>query len=152
MLGTILSSAVVAAIIAAVVAWWTTQKQISIENITRERRNWREKVRAKALEVHDAVVARDQSKLDKLRSEFRAILNPGDDQDKKILDCITVPAEGKEQDCAEEFAKRISLLLKHDWERAKLEAGPALLRLNPVRKASRWITHQPKRQKYEDIK
>ncbi len=148
-MGTILTSTVLAAIVAAIVAAWATQRKISIENITQDRRAWREKVREKALSVHDSLVSRKQESLDRLRAEFRAILNPMDDDDKAIISCITLPEEGKELERTEEFAERIALLLKHDWERVKLEAGPFVMRLKHVRKCIGKILYKPNRDSYE---
>lgn len=148
-MGAILTSTVLAAIVAAIVAAWTAQRKISIENITQDRRAWREKVREKALSIHDSLVSRNQESLDRLRTEFRAILNPTDDDDKAIISCITLPEEGKELERAEEFAERIALLLKHDWERVKLEAGPFVMRVKRVREWIGAILYKPNREKYE---
>lgn len=148
-MGAILTSTVLAAIVAAIVAAWTAQRKISIENITQDRRAWREKVREKSLSVHDSMVSRDQESLDKLRAEFRAILNPTDDDDKAIISCISLPDEGKEVERAEEFAKRVALLLKHDWERVKLEAGPFVMRVKRVRDWIGVILYKPNREKYQ---
>lgn len=148
-MGAILTSTVLAAIVAAIVAAWTAQRKISIENITQDRRAWREKVRGKALDVHDSLASRNQESLDRLRAEFRAILNPTDDDDKAIISCISLPEEGKEIGRAEEFAERIALLLKHDWERVKLEAGPFVMRVKRVRELIGAILYEPDREKYE---
>ena len=145
----ILTSTVLAAIVAAIVAAWTAQRKISIENITQDRRAWREKVRGKALSVHDSLVSRNKESLDKLRAEFRAILNPTDDDDNAIISRISLPEEGKELECAEEFAERIALLLKHDWERVKLEAGPFVMRVKCVRECIGAILYKPNREKYK---
>lgn len=147
-MGAILTSTVLAAIVAAIVAAWTVQRKISIENITQDRRAWREKVRDKALSVHESMVSRNQESLDRLRAEFRAILNPTDDGDKAIIGCISLPDEGKELERAEEFAERIALLLKHDWERVKLEAGPFFMRVKRVREWTGRILYEPNREKY----
>jgi len=148
-MGTILTSTVIAAIVAAVVAAWTAQRKLSIENITQDRRGWREKVRANALLVHDALVSRDREKLDRLRTEFWTILNPKDEDDIAIISCVTLPDEGKELERAEEFAERIALLLKHDWERVKLEVGPLVMRLKRVREWIGKLIYKPDRAKYE---
>lgn len=148
-MGTILTSTVIAAIVAAVVAAWTAQRKISIENITQDRRAWREKVRANALSVHDALISRNKESLDRLRAEFTAILNPKDGDDDAIVSCISLPDEGKELERAEEFAERIALLLKHDWERVKLEAGPFVMRIKRVREWICKIIYKPDREKYE---
>lgn len=148
MIGTILTSTVIAAIIASIVAGWTAQRKISVENITQDRRVWREKIRSSALSVHDAFIARDEGLLNKYRAEFRAILNPMDDEDNKIVRCIALPDVEKELECAEEFAERIALLLKHDWDRVKLEAGPFLMRVKCVRDCLNAKIYEPKRKKY----
>lgn len=148
-MGVILTSTVIAAIVAGLVAAWTAQQKIGIENITQDRRSWREKVRVKSLTVHDVIMSRDKESLDKLRVEFRAILNPEDEDDGVIISCISLPEDGKELERAEEFAERIALLLKHDWERVKLEAGPLVMRVKVVRDWIGKITHKPARAKYE---
>lgn len=145
---TILTSTVIAAIVAAAVAIWTAQNRISIENITQDRRQWRKKVRATALSVHDALISRDKGSLNKFRAEFMTILNPTDMEDKGIVNCISLPEEGKELDRAEEFAQRVALLLKHDWERVKLEAGPFVMRVKRVRDCIDAVTYKPEREKY----
>lgn len=144
----ILTSTVLAAIVAGLVAAWTVQRKIGIENITQDRRAWREKVREKSLTVHDAIMSRDKELLDKLRVEFRVILNPKDEDDGAIVACISRPDEGKEIERAEEFAERIALLLKHDWERVKLEAGPLILRVKGVREWINKMIYKPERSKY----
>lgn len=145
----IFTSTVIAAIVAGLVAAWTAQRKIGIENITQDRRSWREKVRGKSLAVHDAIMSRDKKLLDKLRVEFRGILNPEDEDDVAIISCISLPEEGKELERAEECAERIALLLKHDWERVKLEAGPLVMRVKVVRDWIGKITYKPARAKYE---
>jgi len=147
--GTILTSTVIAAIVAAFVAAWTTQRKISIENITQDRRAWRKNIRSNALAVHDALISRNEKSLDRLRAEFTALLNPKDVDDKEIISCITLPDVGQEIACANEFAERIALLLKHDWERVKLEAGSLFMRVKCVRKLVCKMTHKPDREKYE---
>jgi hypothetical protein len=145
----ILTSTVIAAIVAGLVAAWTAQRKIGIENITQDRRSWREKVRTKSLAVHDAIISRDKESINKHRMEFRAILNPEDEDDGAIISCISLPEEGKELERAEEFAERIALLLKHDWERVKLEAGPRVMRVNIVRDRIGKMLYKPSRKKYE---
>jgi len=146
----VLTSSVIAAIVSAIVSAWTVQRKISVENITQDRRAWREKIREKALAVHDSLVTRNQKSLDRHRAEFRANLNPMDDEDKAIISCISLPEQGKELEHAEEFAKRIALLLKHDWERAKLEAGPFFKRVKGIRKLFDWFFYEPNRETYDN--
>jgi hypothetical protein len=148
-MGALLTSTVIAAVVAAAVAFWTAQRKISIENITQDRRAWREKIRNTALSVHDALISRDEKSLNKHRAEFAALLNPSDKDDREIIDCIKLPVEGKENECADEFSERIALLLKHDWERVKLEAGPFFMRIKGVRQILSKIIYQPDREKYK---
>jgi len=149
--GTLLTSTVIAAIVAAAVAVWTAQRRISIENITQDRRAWREKIRGNALSVHDTLINRDEKLLNRHRAEFAALLNPNDIDDTEIIHCITLPDEGKEIECANEFSERIALLLKHDWERAKLEAGPFFMRIKGVRQLISKLIHEPDREKYKKV-
>ena len=108
----------------AFVTWLIAQRQILVQYVTAERAKWRKNIRAQALEVHNAILCGDTEKLGRLQNEFRILLNPLDCQDQAILDSIALDESRHEpQEQTEEFAERISLLLKHDWERAKLEAG-----------------------------
>lgn len=150
MIETILTSTVIAGIVAAAVAFWTVQKKISIENITHERRKWREKVREKTIDVHNALIERDEKCLNRLKSEFTIILNPEDDEDRLILDWIKIPDEGDKIKKAEEFTIRIALLLKHDWERTKLEAGSIFFRLKVIHHICGLLFYHPVRKKYEE--
>ena len=139
----------VAALVSAVVTIWQTQRRISIENITQDRREWRRKIRRITPEIYDAFIDRDEESLSKLRTQLRIMLNPDDDMDKEITSCICLPVEGKETDYAEEFGERIALLLKHDWERAKLEAGPVILRIKCVHDVVKASCFEPERIKYK---
>jgi len=144
----VLTSSVVAGIVSAFVSTWTSQRKISIENITQERTKWREKIRDKSLEVHNAFVDRDKKKLQQLKLEFSLILNPEDDEDKGIIGSIHLPEQGKEEELSMEFSKRVSLLLKHDWERVKLEAGSIFCRIKYINKACKWLFKKAERKKY----
>lgn len=124
-LTTILSSGVVAGLVAGLVTLRTTERKIAIENITQQRKLWRDKVREKSLEAAKGYKNNDASKLKELYGEFQLILNPEDDNDKSILDTLwQMQNEHKEKDLIIEFTEKLALLLKHDWERAKLEAKP----------------------------
>ncbi|MBV5329070.1 MAG: hypothetical protein JZU65_15825 [Chlorobium sp.] len=148
---TTLISTFISAIVGALVALWMAQRRISVENITQDRREWRKRVRETALLVHDALIKREEVELNKLRTTFRLNLNPKDDKDNEIIDCISLPEEGKELDRAEEFAQRVALMLKHDWERAKLEAGSFIMRVKQVRKWPKIIIYNKKRKNYKKL-
>jgi len=144
----ILTSSVVASVIAAFVSTWVGQRKISIENITQERTKWREKIRERSLEVHIAIINKDKVALEKLHAEFSLIVNPK--KDIEILNCIKVPNDEKEIDLSNEFISRTSLLLKHDWERAKKEAGPLFCRIICFGKLCDWFTVEPKIGEYKN--
>ena len=111
-------------VITVFVTWHTASKRIQVQNVTEERRKWRGKERETALQVHDAIISNDKAKIRRLRNEFRARLNPIDPDDRGIIDCIVGDdTEKKRVKQAERFARRIALLLKHDWERAKRESS-----------------------------
>ncbi len=109
--------------IAAFVAWVVALRRIATHHITAERRKWREEVRRLALEVHDAIRDGDKFAMARLRSEFRARLNPDDELDNNLLKHMTVGTRYDWEARADKFAYLISRMLKHDWERAKREAS-----------------------------
>jgi len=68
---------------------------------------------------------------------MQLLLNPEDGDDKCILDTIWQMLE--EPEAAKlhiVLAEKLSLLLKHDWERAKLEAKPVWYRFRKVKRVS----------------
>ena len=83
----------------------------------------------------------------KHRAEFVALLNPNDTEDREIIGCIKLPDEGQEIECADEFSERIALLLKHDWERAKLEPGSLFMRIKGIRWLLSKLIYEPTREK-----
>lgn len=124
-LSTVLGSSVVAGLVAGLVTLRTTERKITIENITQQRKLWRDRIREKALEASRAIENKDSSKLKELYVEFQLILNPEDDNDKSILDTLwEMQTNNETKDAIIEFSEKLALLLKHDWERAKLEAKP----------------------------
>ena len=74
----ILTSAVVATFISSLVSSLIAQRKISIENITQERKKWREQIRTKTLLLHKAVIDDDKVKMSELRTELSLLLNPND--------------------------------------------------------------------------
>jgi hypothetical protein len=124
-----LTSAVVAALVAGLVTLRSTERKIQIENTTQERAKWREKIRATALLVHQAATAHNYMALSEHQLVFALLLNPHDSEDAAILTNIAALRDGQEPSLRlQEFAARVSFLLKHDWERAKEEAKPWLSR------------------------
>jgi len=66
MLPIIFSSGVVVGLVGALVTLRTTERKISIENITQQRKLWRDTVREKALEVVQAYNNNDNSRIKEL--------------------------------------------------------------------------------------
>lgn len=123
-IGFFAATGLLSGLVAAIVARSTAERQISIAHITAERKAWRAHIRAKALEVHDAILAKDEPAVFRLQAEFRSLLNPSDPPDHDIVQSIRLAEDGQTLKCAAStFAAQIEFLLKHDWERAKLEAG-----------------------------
>jgi len=110
-------------LVAAYVTFWNAERKITVDNITKERAKWREKIRELALEVHKAIESEDALKLSELKNQFRLHLNPTDEKDNNILGLIGLSEKDKNKQ-AEQFSICVSYLLKHDWERAKLESKP----------------------------
>ena len=118
----------------ALLTWHLAQRRIAIENVTQERAKWRADIRRTALDAHDAMVDGEADKVERVSNELRALLNPHDIEDRKLLACLAVACACDRKKIRDEFALRVALLLKHDWERAKWEAS-----------SLRWIRHEPKR-------
>ena len=127
--GTVLASGVVAALVSGLVAIKNSERKILIENVTQERTKWREKIRTINDEVQNAFLEKDEKGIQILRSRLRLLLNPIDPMDCDIiLDLKTLEEDGATQEKFDRFSIKLSLLLKHDWERVKREAVNSIFR------------------------
>jgi hypothetical protein len=125
------------------VALRTNERNIQIENITKERAKWRNKIRRDANSACAPSAMKEGAEFEKLRMAFSLNLNPLDVEDNGIMECLEkFPNEYSKNEALKEFTIRLSLLLKHDWERAKYEAKS-------------WIYHvfrrAPMRTRYDDF-
>lgn len=152
LISVILGSAVVSALIGVFFASRNDERKISIENITQERMRWREKVRALTLSISDAIESKDDVKLLALRNELAIRLNPGDPADNKILAHLDEVDKKDTKQVNKDFVASIALLLKHDWERSKLEASPMLYRLRFFHPALKWVFYKVPRSTPSDCK
>jgi hypothetical protein len=120
-IASLLASGFVAAVVAGVVALLNSERQLAAENVIRERKDWREKIRKLAAKVYHAFISgeSDENKFRVLRAKLALRLNPHDAEDQKILELVAPGNAAR----ADEFNQRVSLLLKHDWERAKRDAS-----------------------------
>ncbi|MCP4353104.1 MAG: hypothetical protein GY795_47240 [Desulfobacterales bacterium] len=125
-IGTVLTSGVVAALISGIIAIRNSERNFEIENITKERTKWREKIREKNVQIQEAHQNKESGKIEAVGAELRLLLNPMDALDRDILSEINwLKNSESTPDDMERFSIKLSLLLKHDWERAKQETKNA---------------------------
>lgn len=147
----ILTGGLAGAVISGFFAMRNQDKSIKVKQITEERQKWRERIRELTVKITEIVGELESStsnlcckkarinnckmKLRVIKAELSVSLNPKDDEDKDILTrlqhIIDAPNEAfnkpslKEKSSKdtpiEELQYRLSLLLKHDWERVKNE-------------------------------
>lgn len=111
------------AFVGGILTYFTTLRALFNQSVVGERKDWRDEVRKITLDVIQAVEDRGSRDLAALRHRLAMRLNPGDPEDNAILNCAILQG-GATCDCAvDEFVSRVSILLKHDWERAKLETS-----------------------------
>jgi hypothetical protein len=132
----IVTSGLVAAVVSGAFSILTSERRIAAENIIQERTKWRERIRCLAEQINKAIVSgADANKFNDLRDQLELRLNPHDPLDQELLVLVTSDDAAQAPERANEFNLHVTLLLKHDWERAKWEAN--LLR---------WVfTREPKR-------
>lgn len=136
-LPTISSSGVVAGLVAGLVTLRTSERKIAIENITQQRQQWRDKVRDVAQRIKFSYKNDEKEELHSQYVEMQLLLNPEDIDDRSILDTIwSMVDQSAPGDLHIELAEKLSLLLKHDWERAKKEAKPIWYRRSETKRVS----------------
>ena len=101
----------------AFVALYQTQRKMASEHVLTERKNWRDKIRMALTEARHCP---SEQGVEQLWLTLKLNTNPFSVEDNALLASVR-RAKGKEIDGPEwdEVADRVSLLLKHDWERAK---------------------------------
>ena len=153
----ILTAFVGGSLISAILGWVAAQKRLHVENVTQERSKWREQIRCKTSEAHNAILQGNGEAIDRLKSEFILLLNPDECEDQRIVESIRDEKDtNKRRKIADNLVIRVSYLLKHDWERAKLEATNAAFKLKWLRN-TRKVVFEPERRKlpsglYDDLK
>jgi hypothetical protein len=139
---TVFGSGFLAALIAALVSLRTNERTLSLQYITGERAKWRDKIRQKALAVFDAAKKRDREAIHRCHFEFSHLLHLGDPPDDEIiLNLERLEAHPDDGDALDEFRIRISLLLKFEWDRAKIEAKP----MAPIEQARKLLSRVARR-------
>lgn len=122
---TVFSSGILAALIAALVSLRNNERKLSLQYTTGERAKWRNKIREKALAVFDAASTKNHETIRRCHFEFSHLLHLGDSPDDEILENLkTLASQSDNAEVLDDFRVRISLLLKYEWDKAKLEARP----------------------------
>ncbi|ASA56710.1 hypothetical protein [Vibrio gazogenes] len=128
-IGIVLGSSVFAALVTAFFTRRSHEETIALKYITEERAKWREKIKETMVSLNEAVNSPQLngerlSKTRKASTYLKLSLNPEPEHtiDREILECIKrlCNEPNYERFCILE--ERVSILLKHDWERAKSEA------------------------------
>ncbi|SHG17618.1 hypothetical protein [Vibrio gazogenes] len=132
-----LSSSVIAALVAALVSLRTNERRIHIENVTQERAKWRNSMRCLADSLIKSTQKSDSTEISALCSQLALNVNPFDKEDISLIEAAEKLATSDDKGAQiKEFTERMSLLLKHDWERAKREAKPWFFRGDEARRIS----------------
>lgn len=119
----ILGSSVLSSFLTSWFGKINADKSIHVKNVTKERKEWRDRLRKLVVITAKAFHNRDVLPLKKVEAELIVRLNPEDIKDLEILDCFKKLYTNWNDDDLEQFNDRIAYLLKHDWERVKQECS-----------------------------
>jgi hypothetical protein len=122
MLIALLGSAVAASLITALFAKAQTDKSAIVDNIIKERKAWRDKLRALVSYTESSFKTQDSSGVACIEAQLVVLLNPYDKEDLEIINALNRIPEHWEKAHLQEFMDRVAYLLKHDWERVKQES------------------------------
>ena len=100
----------------ALVAWFIAGKLIYSQDVVQQREKWRDFMRGKTIEAVKAMETNDWHKISIIRNELQLRLHPKDRHDEAILDDLC-------RCDIENFTGRMAVLLKYDWEKAKIESN-----------------------------
>lgn len=129
----IFTSTVVSAIVTALFGFFSSKRQNTLKYITEEREKWRDEMRIIAEDVEQSKVDNINVKLTKIKVRINAygsMMETDYQRDGHIWKLIRELEKGTESKEVFEKKKRvlidyISLLLKADWERSKVEVRGA---------------------------
>ncbi len=132
-IGIILGSSVLAALVAAIFTKKAHEETVALKYITEERAKWRLEVKETMANMNEAInspICNDEmlAKVRRASTYLKLSLNPHPEQviDKSILRNLKKICETPSYEKFSELETQVSLLLKHDWERAKNEATAPL--------------------------
>lgn len=127
-----LSIAVLGGWVASLIAFRKDERSVQLNQITEERKKWRESMRKLSAEISALYIENkatpSPSKVASLRATLATSMNPKDvENDGAILSHYDRLFFANSDDLSM-FNHRIALLLKHDWERVKWECMPLYLK------------------------
>lgn len=123
----ITATGLLAALVSAIVSKKMSDKESRLQYVTKERERWRHELRQFVAAVNEAFHSRVQRerRLKVLRAQIQVRLNPDDPLDNRILDTLNRMIQNRQEGSLSAFNEQMARLLKHDWERVKLEATGA---------------------------
>jgi hypothetical protein len=105
--------ALLGASVGGILTYFTAIRGFYNTSVVAERKAWRDTVRDLSQRLSNALDSGNNPEIIFLRRELMVRLNPADRKDDEILESKT----------SDELTLRVSVLLKHDWERVKLESS-----------------------------
>ena len=132
--GIVLGSSVFAALVTAFFTRKSHEETVALKYITEERAKWREKIKETMTALNEAVNSPQLNgerltKTRKASTYLKLSLNPDPKHklDNEILECIKKLCDAPSYERFSTLEEKVSILLKHDWERAKREAHAPIL-------------------------
>ena len=132
----------------AVASVITSRKTLLAQNVTAERAKWRDKLRTA---IEQAFTSRNRAGWRALWLTLNVNTNPFDPEDRLIVSRVRqLATAGRNPALEDELIDRLALLLRHDWDRAKYEAGDDVL---PARRMAyddyvQWVSSGMPRRPY----
>lgn len=112
------SGVIFGAVLGSVATIFVAQRQLRSQNVIAERTKWRHKIREIARDIGDNPI-RNTAWID-----LAVNTNPYDSKDAALVDEVEklVGRHASSDEC-KKIVKSIAIILKHDWERAKIESS-----------------------------
>lgn len=120
-----------ASIVTAVVSKRNNDRNLRLKYITEERGKWRENVKENVVSIYSGELNGEASRCELVKrvAKLQLSLNPNDVEDQKIVECLRrLTVDPTDPYARKTLVSLTEQLLKHDWERAKCEAGTHLFR------------------------
>lgn len=125
LVGAVLTSTVIASLLTAIVTLHVAGRSALSDNVIKHRANWRDALRTIGSQLAEAVNSGDVPAIAVARNQLVLNLNPTDPEDQALVHAVRdleSCASTQRRQKLDEIERRMALLLKHDWERAKWEA------------------------------